>query len=74
MSNASTFKLNSAPKGITFDYYGTLVQRYEVLQREVGAVLSNHGARDVGASAIIDSFSAHCHGSLKTSLIRAGRS
>ena len=59
MSNASPFKLNPAPKIITFDCYGTLVQWYEVLEREVGVVLSNHSARDVSSSEIIDSFSAH---------------
>jgi 2-haloacid dehalogenase len=59
MSNAAMFQPNPSPKVITFDCYGTLVQWYEVLQREVGAVLSKHGEGDVSASAIIDSFSAH---------------
>jgi 2-haloalkanoic acid dehalogenase type II len=55
---ASTFKLDPAPKVITFDCYGTLVQWYEVLLREIGATLAKHGSTAVSASAILDSFSA----------------
>ncbi|EWY41380.1 hydrolase [Skermanella stibiiresistens SB22] len=43
---------------MTFDCYGTLVRWYEVLLSEVGATLAKHGAGDVSASAIIESFSA----------------
>ncbi len=53
-----TFELDPAPKIITFDCYGTLVQWYEVLLREIGELLANHGAEGVHASAILDSFSA----------------
>lgn len=54
----SIFRLDPAPKVITFDCYGTLVQWYEVLEREIGAKLSEHDTSDVSASAILDSFSA----------------
>ncbi|CAO3426259.1 haloacid dehalogenase type II [Azospirillum endophyticum] len=54
----STFPLDPVPKIITFDCYGTLVQWYEVLLREVGATLAKHGANGASASAILDSFSA----------------
>jgi 2-haloacid dehalogenase len=54
----STFQLDPAPKVITFDCYGTLVQWYEVLLREIGAVLAEHDASTASASAILDSFSA----------------
>ncbi|MBK1838670.1 haloacid dehalogenase type II [Azospirillum sp. YIM B02556] len=53
-----TFTLDPVPKIITFDCYGTLVQWYEVLLREVGATLAKHGADGVSASAILDGFSA----------------
>ena len=43
---------------ITFDCYGTLVQWYEVLLQEIGAILAEHGAEGPGAAAILDSFSA----------------
>ena len=56
--DASTFQLDSAPKVITFDCYGTLVQWYEVLLREIGATLAAHGRDEAEASAILDSFSA----------------
>jgi 2-haloacid dehalogenase len=53
--NTSMFTLDPVPKVITFDCYGTLVQWYEVLLREIEATLAEH---DVSASAILDSFSA----------------
>ena len=53
------FKLDPAPKVITFDCYGTLVQWYEVLLHEIGTTLAKNGANDANASAILDSFSAH---------------
>ena len=56
--STSMFRLDPAPKVITFDCYGTLVQWYEVLLREIGATLATHGARGASASAILDSFSA----------------
>jgi len=46
------------PKIITFDCYGTLVQWYEVLAREIDVTLGKFGVTDVGASEFIDSFSA----------------
>ncbi|MBM6595619.1 haloacid dehalogenase type II [Microvirga pudoricolor] len=52
------FSLDPAPKVITFDCYGTLVQWYEVLEREIGRVLAAHGASPALAPAILDSFSA----------------
>lgn len=52
------FKLDPAPKVITFDCYGTLVQWYEVLLREIGDTLRAHGRDNAAASAILDSFSA----------------
>ncbi|WP_102959247.1 haloacid dehalogenase type II [Mangrovicella endophytica] len=58
MSDTSMFSLDPAPKVITFDCYGTLVQWYEVLEREIGATLARLGAREADASAILDSFSA----------------
>lgn len=57
--DASSFKLDPAPKIITFDCYGTLVQWYEVLLREIGATLAARGADDAIASAILDGFSAY---------------
>ena len=56
--NTSMFKLDPAPKVITFDCYGTLVQWYEVLLREIDATLVEHDASAASASAILDSFSA----------------
>ena len=54
----STFKLDPAPKIITFDCYGTLVQWYEVLLREIAATLAAHGRDEATAPAILDAFSA----------------
>ena len=51
------FRLDPAPKVITFDCYGTLVQWYEVLLREIGAVLAAHGRDAVEAGAVLDAFS-----------------
>jgi 2-haloacid dehalogenase len=56
--NTSIFKLDPAPKVITFDCYGTLVQWHEVLLREIGATLAKHDTGGASASAILDSFSA----------------
>ena len=42
----SMFNLDPAPKVITFDCYGTLVQWYEVLLREIAATLAAHGRDD----------------------------
>ena len=49
--------LDSAPKIITFDCYGTLVQWYEVLGHEIAATLAGQGGTDIRASAILDTFS-----------------
>ena len=58
-SDAAMFRLDPVPKVITFDCYGTLVQWYEVLLREIGAVLAARG-RDAGeASAVLGTFSRH---------------
>lgn len=51
-------KIDPPPKIITFDCYGTLVQWYEVLSREIDAILLRHGGGAVGASEILDSYSA----------------
>ena len=56
---APTFTLDPAPKVITFDCYGTLVQWYEVLLREIGAVLVAQGRDAADASAVLDTFSKH---------------
>lgn len=56
--DASMFDLDPAPKIITFDCYGTLVQWFEVLLREIGVTLAAHGRDDALASTILDSFSA----------------
>ena len=56
-SDTSMFRLDPAPKVITFDCYGTLVQWYEVLIREIGTVLAIHGRDAVGAEAVLDTFS-----------------
>ena len=52
------FMLDPAPKVITFDCYGTLVQWYEVLLREIGMTLAAHGRDEGKATAILDAFSA----------------
>ena len=54
----SMFKLDPAPKVITFDCYGTLAQWYEVLLREIAATLEAHGRDEATAPAILDAFSA----------------
>lgn len=56
---ALTFSLHPAPKVITFDCYGTLVQWYEVLLREIGAVLAAHGRDIAGAAGVLETFSQH---------------
>lgn len=56
---ASMFKLDPAPKVVTFDCYGTLVQWYEVLLREIGAVLLAHDRDTADASTVLDTFSRH---------------
>ena len=56
--DGSMFKLDPAPKVITFDCYGTLVQWHEVLLREIAATLTAHGQDDAAAPAILDAFSA----------------
>lgn len=53
------FNLDPAPKVITFDCYGTLVQWYEVLLREIGAVLVAQHRDIAGASEVLDTFSQH---------------
>ena len=57
-SATSMFKLDPAPKVITFDCYGTLVQWYEVLLREIEVTLAAHGQDEATAPAILDAFSA----------------
>ncbi len=52
------FYQDQPPKIITFDCYGTLVQWYEVLTREINVTLGELRVTDVSAAAIIDSFSA----------------
>lgn len=56
MSELLSF-LNPAPKVITFDCYGTLVQWYEVLMCEIELTLAKHGADNADAAAILDNFS-----------------
>jgi 2-haloacid dehalogenase len=56
--DTSMFKLDPVPKVITFDCYGTLVQWYEVLLREIDATLVEHDANGASSPAILDSFSA----------------
>jgi 2-haloacid dehalogenase len=52
------FSLDPAPKIITFDCYGTLVQWREVLLRELSRILSSQGRNDAKeASALLDTFS-----------------
>lgn len=53
------FNLDPAPKVITFDCYGTLVQWYEVLLREIGTVMVAQGQDPAGASEVLDTFSQH---------------
>jgi 2-haloalkanoic acid dehalogenase type II len=50
--------LDRPPKIITFDCYGTLVQWYEVLGREIDVTLGKLGVTGVSATAIIEGFSA----------------
>ncbi len=57
--DASMFKFDPAPKVITFDCYGTLVQWYEVLLREIGAILVAQGRNAAEASTLLDTFSQH---------------
>lgn len=57
-TGTATFQLDPAPKVITFDCYGTLVQWYEVLLREIAATLTAHGRDEAAAPAILDAFSA----------------
>ena len=52
------FRLDPAPKVITFDCYGTLVQWYKVLLREIAATLVSHGQDGAAAPSILDAFSA----------------
>ncbi|MBS9720824.1 haloacid dehalogenase type II [Tianweitania sp. BSSL-BM11] len=54
----STFQRDPAPKIITFDCYGTLVQWHEVLLRKIGDILAAHDVKSVNPSAILESFSA----------------
>jgi 2-haloacid dehalogenase len=57
------FSVDPAPKIITFDCYGTLVQWREVLLREIGRILSANGRSDSKeASAVLDTFSRFSHG------------
>lgn len=56
--NAAGFKLDTPPKIITFDCYGTLVQWYEVLLREIDATLAAHDAHGANAASILEDFSA----------------
>ncbi len=57
--DVSTFAFDPAPKIITFDCYGTLVQWYEVLLREIGATLAARGWDEAAtAPALLDAFSA----------------
>ena len=52
------FKLDPAPKVITFDCYGTLVQWHEVLLREIRTTLTRHGNNGANAAGILENFSA----------------
>jgi 2-haloalkanoic acid dehalogenase type II len=52
-----TFMLEPAPKIITFDCYGTLVQWYEVLLREIGLILEDQGRDASAAAGVLDTFS-----------------
>ncbi|WP_426956217.1 haloacid dehalogenase type II [Muricoccus radiodurans] len=57
--DAMTFVLEPAPKVITFDCYGTLVQWYEVLLHEIGLMLNEQGRDAAEAGALLDTFSRH---------------
>ncbi|MFP5076605.1 haloacid dehalogenase type II [Rhizobium sp. YIM 134829] len=57
--NVSMFTSSPAPKVITFDCYGTLVQWYEVLLREISSILASQGKDASRASAVLDTFSEH---------------
>jgi 2-haloacid dehalogenase len=57
-TDTSMFRFDPAPKVITFDCYGTLVQWYEVLLREIAAILAARGRDEATAPAILDAFSA----------------
>jgi 2-haloacid dehalogenase len=52
------FSLHPTPKVITFDCYGTLVQWYEVLLREIGVVLAAHDAGATRPAEVLERFSA----------------
>lgn len=52
------FQLHTAPKVITFDCYGTLVQWYEVFLREISATPSTNQLDDKLATMILNEFSA----------------
>lgn len=56
--SSEVFKLHPFPKVITFDCYGTLVQWYEVLGREIAAILKAHDADEKIALVVMDAFSA----------------
>ena len=58
-SDATKFEFNPAPKVITFDCYGTLVEWYEVLLREIRAVLVAQDRDAAEASKVLDTFSQH---------------
>ena len=54
------FDLTPKPKVITFDCYGTLVQWYEVLLREIEVTLvAQQKVETTDASDLLESFSAH---------------
>lgn len=52
------FELCPVPQIITFDCYGTLVQWYEILLREVGLTLAENGRADIEAIMVLDDFTA----------------
>lgn len=56
--DSSMFKLDPAPKMITFDCYGTLVQWYEVLLSEIEKTLAAQNRNGASALAVLDSFSS----------------
>jgi 2-haloacid dehalogenase len=56
---APAFSLDPAPRVITFDCYGTLVQWHEVLLREIGTMLVAQDREAAEASAVLDTFSRH---------------
>lgn len=55
------FRHQPAPKIITFDCYGTLVEWREVLREAVLAVLERRGAGGTDARLVLDAFSTHAH-------------